>query len=135
MTVAVRAGDPRALHLALELLGFESFDGHWLSQHSSWGAPEAVVLYHGFNGANIDAHIAIAAGSRGLTRAFLRLIFAYPFGQLGCKRITANLSSLNTTSLDLCQRLGFTHEATLKDALPDSDILVMRMLKADCLWL
>lgn len=133
--MTLRANDPEAAAFACGLLGFEDFPGHTISQHSACGAPEAVVLYHGFNGANIDAHIAITAGSRGLTRAFLRLIFAYPFGQLGCKRITANLSSLNTTSLDLCQRLGFTHEATLKDALPDSDILVMRMLKADCPWL
>jgi RimJ/RimL family protein N-acetyltransferase len=76
------------------------------------------------------------AGEEGwATKGFLGLIFNYPFEQLGVKRITAPVAGNNTKSRLLMDRLGFILEATLAQAIPDSDLLIYRMFKSDCKFL
>lgn len=95
------------------------------------------VTYTGFNGANIQMHSACLEGHEGiwLNREFLCYVFWYPFMQLNCKRVTACVAASNDVALDFDTKLGFVHEATLKDALPDGDMLILRMMKEDCRWL
>jgi RimJ/RimL family protein N-acetyltransferase len=93
----------------------------------------AGVKYDGFNGANINMHVA-AEGKSWLTREFLWFTFYYPFVQLGCKRITALVDATNITAIQFDEHLGFEFEAALKDGHPNGDLLVYRMLKQDCRW-
>lgn len=95
----------------------------------------AGVVYESFNGRNIVAHIAGIEGKRWLTRDFLWYIFYYPFEQLQVRRITAITGSTNYPAQKFLQHIGFTLEATLKEANPSGDSLVYRIFREDCKWL
>ncbi len=95
----------------------------------------AGVLYQNFNGVNISAHIAAVPGANWLTRNFLWVMFDYPFNQLGVKRITGVVPASNLAARRFDEHLGFVHEATLKDALPDGDLLLYVMWRENCRWL
>lgn len=94
----------------------------------------AGVLYEDFNGANVLMHVA-GTGRRWLTREFLHVAFWYPFEQLGCKRVTGIVPSVNADALRFDTHLGFQLEATLKDAYPGGDLLVLVMRREDCRFL
>ena len=57
---------------------------------------------------------APAAGGRGLATEAARALVDLAFGPLGCHRVFAQLDPRNTTSARLCERLGMTHEAHLR---------------------
>jgi RimJ/RimL family protein N-acetyltransferase len=95
----------------------------------------AGVLYEGYNGANIGAHIAAVEGSGWASRMFLRSIFHYPFVQLHCKRITGVVASSNAKARHFNERVGMKLEHVLKDAHPEGDLLLYVMRREDCKWL
>lgn len=110
--------------------------GHWTKNRGTAvgrlkdGQLIGGVLYEDYTKANVVCHIA---GDEGwATKGFLRLIFDYPFNQLGVKRITAPVHSDNVKSILLMHRLGFTLEATLAQAIPDGDLLIYRMFRSEC---
>lgn len=132
------------------LIGYDGFVGSWVSERA--GAPMhhgdktlglldpnkgliAGVLYQDFNGANIVAHIAAEPGARWLTRQFLWMMFDYPFNQLRVKRITGQVAAKNIQARQFDEHLGFVAEATLKDALPDDDLIIYCMRRENCRWL
>ena len=97
------------------------------------GTIQAGALYEDYNGANIVCHIA--GDGNWATREFLRVIFDYPFRQLGVKRITAPIASTNVKSVNLVTRMGFTLECTLAQATPDGDMFLFRMFRDECKYL
>lgn len=88
-------------------------------------------LFENFNGVNIEGHVA----GEKFTRKMLRFAFGYCFNQLNAKRITVKISAENKKSLRFVKRLGFEHEATLKDFWPEGDVMIFRMFKQDCKWI
>lgn len=74
------------------------------------------------------------AGDRGwLSRGFLRLVFAYLWQQLGCRRITGRIHEDNEAALAASQRLGFVLEGRMRKAAPDGrDVLVYGLLREEC---
>lgn len=95
----------------------------------------AAVLYTDYNSANINMHISAVSGKRWLIREYLWYCFHYPFVELNCKRITGIVGSDNLQAQKFDENLGFTLEATLKDAHPNGDLLLYVMRKEDCRWL
>lgn len=96
----------------------------------------AGVLYENYNGCNIFAHWATEPGTfRPLTANFLWAAFHYPFEVLGCRRVSGLVEPSNSTAVKMDLKLGFHVEATLKNAAPSGDLLLMCMLKEDCKWL
>lgn len=95
----------------------------------------AGTWFEGFNGSNINMHVAAIPGRRWMTREFLHFSFAYPFLQLGVKRITGIVPESNAAARRFDEHIGFTLEARLKDAAPDGDLLIYRMFKDECRWL
>jgi RimJ/RimL family protein N-acetyltransferase len=93
------------------------------------------VVYDGFNGRNIWAHIAGKPGTRWLTRSFLYAMYHYPFVQLGVERITGPVDSTNLEAIRLDTHMGFVHEATLRGASPNGDLLLFVMWKQNCRYL
>ncbi len=94
----------------------------------------AGVAYAEWNGVNVVCHIA-AEGKRWATREFLGVIFDYPFRQLKAKRITVCVGSGNLPSCRFVKHLGFTLEATLKEAHPTGDLLIFSLREPQCRWL
>ena len=101
----------------------------WLSS----GAIVAGTIYEQWNGAQVVCHIA--GVGNWLKRQYLWTIFDYPFNQLKVKRITAPVSSSNTKCRKFLEHLGFTAEATLKDADPGGDLIIYKMTRDECRWL
>lgn len=95
----------------------------------------AVAAYDNYNGANINMHIAAVPGKRWLIREYLWYCFHYPFIQLQVRRVTGIVPSSNLQARKFDENLGFTLEATLKDAHPEGDLLVYVMTKESCRWL
>lgn len=96
----------------------------------------AAVIFDHWQPPSISAHIASDGSRRWASAEFLRAIFAYPFGQLGCARITAPMSATNAEARRFVEKLGFELEGRLRKAWPDgSDEAVYGLLKEDCKWL
>lgn len=116
-------------------------NGQWIPGRGSviglWEdgvGPVAACLYESHNGASILGHLA-GDGKKWMNREFLWYCFYYPFEQLQVKKILGLVESDNYDARKLDEHLGFTLEATLKDAAPKGDLLVYSMTRDQCKWL
>lgn len=96
--------------------------------------PVACGYFESYNGASVLCHIA-SEGKNWMNRDFLWFFFFYPFEQLKVQKLIAPVASDNVASARLAAHIGFTLEATLKDACPKGDMLLFSMTKAECKWL
>lgn len=97
----------------------------------------AGVVYNQFRKQerSIEASIA-AVNPRWASRTTLRVIFAYPFQQLHCIRITAITSAKNQPARAFLCRLGFVQEGVMRRAFRNEEDAVIHGLLADeCRWL
>lgn len=91
------------------------------------------VLYDDYNEQNIWMHVAGTDGIQWATKTFLKEVFAYPFKQLGVKRITGWVEASNEKARRLDEHLGFKHETTLKGAARDGgDVMIYVLWREDC---
>ena len=95
----------------------------------------AGVAYAEWNGPNVVCHIASDGSRKWATREYLRVIFDYPFVQLGCKRITVCVGEGNADSRRFVEHLGFTLEAELAGAHPTGALRIYRMWRDECRFL
>ncbi len=95
----------------------------------------AGVAYTDYNVASIQIHVAALPGVNWLSRELLRKVFEYPFTMLKVKKLIGLVSSANAAALRFDYSLGFELEATLKDAHPDGDLLILTMTADNCRWL
>lgn len=95
----------------------------------------AVVYYVWFTDYNCTLHVVSDGGATWLSREFLAHVFAYPFGQLKLRRVTAFVASRNERALTMDYRLGFEVEGVMKHGAGDDDIIVMGMLRENCVWI
>lgn len=93
------------------------------------------VAYDGYNGANINIHVASDGSKNWINRKFLWCVFHYPFIQLKCKRVTGVVPSYNKAAIQFDEKVGFELETTLKDAHPLGDLLIYKMTPEKCIWL
>ena len=99
------------------------------------GTIVGAVAYDGYNGANINIHVASDGSKRWINREFLWYVFYYPFVQLGCKRVTGVVPSYNQAAIQFDEKVGFELEATLRDAHPKGDLLIYKITPDKCRWL
>lgn len=126
--------DPLRVHeyccRALSLPVIEGMKGLGLEKD---GVLVAGVLYEGFNGHNVFAHIAAEPGGNWITKEFWRYCFYYPFVEMGVGRMTAYVEARNTQSIRFVEHLGFEHEALLTGAASDGgDVKLYVMRREDC---
>lgn len=113
--------------------GFQA-DGHytalgWTDGHRIVGG----LIFYSANPVNCYVNFALEPGynPRGLLRAGLR----YVFRQLGLRRLTFFISSANIASISFVKALGAIHEATLRGAEPEGDLLIYALFPDSCpLW-
>lgn len=85
---------------------------------------------------NIELTIASVGDKRWCNREVLWWIFAYPFLQLKCKRVTALVDSTNQPVQAFLCRVGFHQEGILRQGYPpNGDAVIFGMLKDECRWL
>lgn len=76
------------------------------------------------------------AGETGwLSRRSLFVIFAYPFQQLKCHRVTAIVAKKNRRSRKMVEDIGFRLEGVLRQGTaPRHDAMIYGMLADECKW-
>lgn len=130
-------------------VGEEDIFGPWMSQRlgCAWipgrgsiiglwddEGPVAACLYESYNGRSILGHLT-GVGRKWMNREFLWFCFYYPFEQLRVDKILGIVESDNLDARRLDEHLGFTLEATLKEAAPNGDLLIYSMTRDQCKWL
>jgi hypothetical protein len=79
-------------------------------------------------------HVA-GMGKQWLSRDFLWVVFNYVFGQLKCKVALAPVASNNTACLEFAKNLGFVEACRIEHGALNSDLVILKMPKAQCRWL
>ncbi len=92
------------------------------------------IGYNGFIGRTCCMHIVIQRPEMFSAR-IIRESFGYAFKTANCNAVLVMVDSLNTGSLGFCERVGFREVMRIPDGGLDADLVVMRMLRAECRWL
>jgi len=96
----------------------------------------AGVVYNWYTGPSISIHVAAEPGRRWLNRDFLFRVFAYPFLQLSCNRVTGLVRVDNLDAQRFDEHLGFVREGIIRQGAEDkTDFILYGMLKDECRWL
>jgi RimJ/RimL family protein N-acetyltransferase len=96
----------------------------------------AGVVFNWYTGPSICMHVAAEPGKRWLTRDFLFRVFAYPFLQLKCSRVTGLVRTDNLAAQRFDEHLGFVREGVIRKGATDgTDFILYGMLKEECRWL
>lgn len=94
----------------------------------------AGVLYSRFTAENVEMTIA-STDARWCNRGTLYYLFAYPFLQLGCRRVTAVTAAGARETRLFLERLGFRFEGALREALPEGETaFIFGLLASECRW-
>lgn len=94
--------------------------------------PVAGVIYDGYNGGIIHAHIWIDPERRP-SREWYVAIFDYPFNRVGVTKIIGQVSSSNEDAQKLDENFGFVKEAEIAEYFDDgSTLFVYTMKKEQC---
>ena len=97
------------------------------------GAVVAGVVYDHFTGTSIQATMAVEHSHT--VKEFLWAIFDYPFNQLGVGKILVNVEEANPDSLRMLRRMGFIKEAYIEGVFPSGAMIIMSLVKENCVWL
>jgi RimJ/RimL family protein N-acetyltransferase len=137
------------------IVGDDERVAEWVRQHlpedgvqvESWGNCRAIGIVRRDSGEliagivytlliwpSIEASIA-SISARWCSRRNLAAIFAYPFWQLRCRRLGATTSATNQPVQAFLCRLGFRHEGTLRQFLPEGDAVIYGLTAEECRWL
>lgn len=96
------------------------------------GMPVAGVIYDGYNGAIIHAHIWVDA-ERKPCREWWAAIFDYPFNRVKVHKIIGQVNSGNDEARKLDEHFGFVLEATIANYYDDgNDLMVYTMTRDQC---
>jgi len=90
------------------------------------------VVYDCIGPADCSMHVASDGSRHWITREFLYHAFAYPFLQLGLRRVTAMVPAKNLHALRFDEKLGFVREGYHPHGMPDDDLVSLGMLRANC---
>lgn len=95
----------------------------------------AGVIYNNYTGHDISMHVASTYGTLWARPHILRDLFAFPFNQLKCRRVTGFVSAANAHTIPFDEHLGFVREGILRDATPEGDMHIIGMTRSECRWL
>lgn len=125
--------ETRLLPWALTRIGLHAFrrDAYAIGLERN-GELVAVAVYDNFSACDCNMHIASDGSGHWLSKKLLAAVFAYPFGQLGFRRVTALVPSKNLAALRFDQNIGFVYEGLHRDALPDDHLISLGLLRGDC---
>lgn len=94
----------------------------------------AGVVYNNYYGRDIQASIA-AVKKNWASHKILYGLFAYPFLQLRCSRMTAQTRSSNKHAQNFLMRLGFEREGALRNWYGEDDAVIFGLLRTECRWI
>lgn len=92
----------------------------------------AVVVYDAFAECDVNMHVASDGSRYWLTREVLKVVFHYPFVQLGLRRVTGLIPTKKADAIRFNAHLGFKLEGLCPEAMPDDDLQIRGMLRREC---
>lgn len=92
------------------------------------------VVFHEYRGNDIQMSCA-SESPRWLTKRILRALFAYPFVQLGCDRVTAFCPAGNAHTRQFLERIGFSLEGVMRRGFITDDCALYGLLREECKWI
>lgn len=93
------------------------------------------VVFTGHTGTDVEVSGAVVPGFR-CSPATLRLVLAYPFGQLGCERLSIATGRKNKAARAFAERLGFRIEGVRRRGLDGrQDAILYGLLREECRFL
>lgn len=97
----------------------------------------SLVRSHRFGPAWIDMEWAMVADSPTWARPhILREWFHYPFGQVGCARVSAKIAECNGLMVRTALHMGFRAEGRIRRGYDGKhDFIWFGMLRDECPWL
>lgn len=96
----------------------------------------AGVVFNMYTKSSICMHVAAIPGKRWMTREFLWRVFAYPFIQLKCNRVTGLVREDNLVAQKFDEHIGFKREGLVRKGAADgTNFILYGMLKEECRWL
>lgn len=96
------------------------------------GVLVAVVVFDGFSECDANIHIASDGTGHWMNKELLISTFAYPFIQLGLKRLTGLVPAKNEQALEFDKNLGFVEEGYHPNSLPDDDMITLGLQRSAC---
>lgn len=96
------------------------------------GELAAVVVFDNFSAADCNMHIASDGTGAWMSKSLLLAAFAYPFQQLGLRRVTGVVPSKNAQAIAFDEHLGFVREGYCPHAMPDGDVVILGLLRENC---
>lgn len=95
----------------------------------------ASCVFECFTQSDCCVHLASDGSRRWCNREYIVRCMAYPFIQLGLRRITGLVPARNTAALNFDLAFGFKREGYIRHGMPDDDIILLGMLREECRWL
>jgi L-amino acid N-acyltransferase YncA len=90
-------------------------------------------MYTGFDAFLTRTDATVTVAGKLWTRRSLTMFFDWVFGELGLKRLTAQILETNHASLKMCQGIGFVHEGIRRMAAPNGkNIIMLGCLASEC---
>lgn len=94
-----------------------------------------VAVFDNFSEADCNMHIASDGSARWMTKEALAAAFAYPFIQLGLRRVTGVVPAKNIRALAFDEHIGFVREGYHPNARADDDLITLGLLRENCRFL
>lgn len=92
----------------------------------------AVVVFDTFYDTDCQMHIASDGTRAWMNKSLLLAAFAFPFVQLGLKRLTGMVPESNTEALAFDEHIGFVREGYHPDAADDGAMVSLGLLRRNC---
>lgn len=133
MATVIYGNEDRLLPWARDQIGLGPFrrDAYSMGLEKN-GELVAVVVFDNFSSCDCNMHIASDGTGHWMNKSLLLAAFAYPFTQLGLRRVTGMVPAKNIVALEFDKNLGFEVEGRCRHALPDDDIVVLGLLRENC---
>lgn len=119
---------------AAERIGIARFrpDAKAIGRHRD-GKLVGVVVFDGFSSTDCNVHLASDGSKHWMTRSFATAALAYPFIQLGYRRITGLVHAEDAATLAFDEHFGFKREGLHRCAAEDGgDVISLGLLRSEC---
>ncbi len=139
MTAIIYAQQERMLEWAAARMGYPRFrfrqDARAIGREKA-GELVGVVVFDTWSDGDCLIHVVSDGSRRWFNKEFAIRAMAYPFRQVGNRRMTALVRATNEPSLEMCEHFGFTREGTLRKAGPGGeDMILLGILREECPWI
>ena len=92
----------------------------------------ATMVIHGYEPLVGNAQLSFAATTpRWATRSTIAKLLSYPFGQLGCQRLTPLTPARNRRALRFNEGIGFKREGIARRGFGTDDCVIMGLLEEE----